>query len=926
MRLPFSRLLGTLLVAGLATALAAPPASVADCAAPDFQTLLSAVPAGASTPVDARAIWLDAGLIRWPGAPGAGRYRLHHSAAARLDVRLGAPVSGADGAWPLELQTAVLPPGLATRFRHVGDGATLAITAADRPKLRALLRQQLVLVREDDAGRVLDATRLQLAGALDDLYAPAASLHDFGATPRRERAGAASIRAAHTDFRLWAPTAQQVGLCLYASETGAAEALIPLRRDAGTGSWHTRRRGDLQGRAYAYLVDVVVPGRGLVRNRVTDPYSVGLTPDSRRSVMLDLGAPSTQPPGWDRTARPPRLAAPTDLVIYELHVRDFSIGDTTVAPANRGKYGAFAEPASDGVRHLKRLAEAGLTDVHLLPVFDLASVPETGCVTPEIPAAAPDSEQQQAAIEPVKAHDCFNWGYDPLHYTVPEGSFAPEGASATQRIVEFRRMVQALHQLNLRVGMDVVYNHTSAAGQHVHSVLDRIVPGYYHRLNAKGEVERSTCCDNTATEHLMMAKLMIDSTVVWARDHRIDSFRFDLMGHQPRAAMEQLQRAVDTAAGRHIHLIGEGWNFGEVANGARFVQASQLSLGGSGIGTFSDRGRDAVRGGGAGDNGADQIVRQGFVNGLHYDANALAAGTASATDLMRAADLVRVGLAGSIRGYMMRTHRDELLPLERIDYAGQPAGYVSAPGEVVNYVENHDNQTLFDANVFKLPAGTSREDRARVQTLAHAIVAFSQGIAYVHAGQELLRSKSMDRNSYDSGDWFNRIDWSAQDNFFGTGLPPRRDNGASWDLMRPLLTDASIKPTATEIAWTRDAFLDLLRIRASTTLLRLRTADDIRARLSLPNTGSTQVPTVLAVHVDGRGYPGARFAELLVLINVDTRPQRLMLDVLKGRPFELHPVHRAAQAADRRAAETRIDRASGSVTVPARTAVVHVVN
>ncbi len=341
----------------------------------------------------------------------------------------------------------------------------------------------------------------------------------------------------------------------------------------------------------------------------------------------------------------------------------------------------------------------------------------------------------------MKDRDCFNWGYDPFHYTAPEGSYATDPDDGARRILEFRQMVQALHRAGLRVGMDVVYNHTAASGQHEKSVLDRIVPGYYHRLDAAGRVERSTCCDNTATEHRMMGKLMLDSVLTWAREYKIDSFRFDLMGHQPRALMEQLQRRLRAELKREIPLIGEGWNFGEVADGARFVQASQLSLNGSGIGTFSDRARDAVRGGGPADGGDKLLALQGYVNGLHYDPNGHSQQTRE--DLLRAADMVRVGLAGTLRGVMLKTWRDEALPLERIDYNGQPAGYASQPAETVNYVENHDDQTLFDLNAFKLPRNTSREDRARVQLLAAATTAFSQGIAYFHAGIDTLRSKSM---------------------------------------------------------------------------------------------------------------------------------------------------------------------------------------
>jgi pullulanase-type alpha-1,6-glucosidase len=526
------------------------------------------------------------------------------------------------------------------------------------------------------------------------------------------------------------------------------------------------------------------------------------------------------------------------------------------------------------------------------------------------------------------ASDCYNWGYDPLHFGAPEGSYASDAVDGAVRIREFRAMVQALHRVGLRVGMDMVYNHSSAAGQHVHSVLDRVVPGYYQRLNAQGGVESSTCCANTATEHRMMAKLMVDTAVVWARDHRIDSLRFDLMGHQPRAAMEQLQQAVDRAAGRHIHLIGEGWNFGEVANGARFVQASQNTLNGSGIATFSDRGRDAVRGGGCCDSTPEAVARQGWLNGQFYAPNgSAAAGTATRDDLLRSADLVRVGLAGTLRGVRMTTRDGNVKALADIDYAGQPAGYASQPGEVVNYVENHDNPTLFDINVLKLPLDTTREDRARVQVLGLAVTAFSQGIAYFHAGVELLRSKSGDRNSFDSGDWFNRLDWTATDNHFGSGLPPQADNAPLWPVLKPLLANAAIKPGPAEIAFTRDAFLDLLRIRSSSALFRLRTADEVAARLTLHNTGPAQEPTVVVGQLDGRDLAGAGYSEVLYAINVSPQAVVLPLPALRGRAYRLHPVHRAADAADKRPVEaSRWNADTGTLTLPPRTALVYVLD
>ncbi len=893
------------------------------CNAAQYQTVLHpmAMPKPLAptdkTPITApsvQAVWLTGQLLQWPAAEVGGRYRLYHSATAQLLVQVGSPVGGSNGALELTTWSKPLPKAVANRFRYVGPGAVLAVQKADLHRLADLHRQQVLLVQEDAAGRVIRSASLQIAGALDDRYVSAAQTRDLGVT----------LGPQHTQFKLWAPTAQSVSLCRFDSSTGAAVAAQPLQHDFATGNWWVRHPKNLTGGYYSYLVDVFVPGVGLVRNRVTDPYSLSLNTHSQRSYIADLNDTRLKPPGWDRHTAPRRVKTPVDMAVYELHVRDFSIDDLTVPAAQRGKYLAFTNSSSNGMRHLQALSRAGMTDVHLLPIFDIASVPENDCTTPIIATpSAGDSEAPQAGTSATAAKDCFNWGYDPLHFNAPEGSYASDAADGANRIVELRQMVMALHNTGLRVGMDVVYNHTSASGQHAQSVLDRIVPGYYHRLNANGMVERSTCCDNTATENLMMGKLMVDSVELWAKQYHIDSFRFDLMAHQPRAVMETLQRRVNKVTGRHVNLIGEGWNFGEVANGARFVQASQLSLNGSGIGTFSDRGRDAVRGGSAGDNGDAQIRNQGYINGLVYDRNALSQSTPD--DLLRTADMVRVGLAGSIRNFEMLTYTGERKTLAQIDYAGQPAGYASEPSEVVNYVENHDNQTLYDNNVFKLPVGTSTEDRARVQLLGVAITALSQGVAYFHAGIDVLRSKSMDRNSFDSGDWFNRLDWTYQTNFFGTGLPPKADNGESWLLMQPLLANDTLRPAPSDIVFARDVTRDLLAVRESSTLFRLRTAADIRQRLTFPNTGTAQNPVVLVGHVNGKGYPGSVFKDVLYLINVDKQPQDITIPEEAGKAYQLHPVQAAGSAADARVRTgARFETGSGRFTVPARSTVVFV--
>ncbi len=863
-------LLGLGWVLGLGNAQAA---RLADCDGPLSATLV----ADAKT-VPAQAYWLSRSRLQWPGAPAdAARFALYHAASGGLRVDIGEPIQGADKRLELKLDEGPLPE----RFKFIAKGPRFSVPAST-PEL---LRGELLLVAEDEQGRAIAATRTQTPGALDDWYATDAN---------------ASLGAKAGSFALWAPTAHAVGLCRYASADAKASALTPMqRKSAGkSGIWSTKLPGNLNGSYYyRYMVEVYMPGTGLVRNLVTDPYSVSLNADSERSYAADLNDAKLAPRSWLRQRPAPR--ANTDLVVYELHVRDFSIGDASVPAEHRGKYLAFTDDKSLGMQRLGALARAGVSDVHLLPVFDIASIPERGCVPPSIPKAPPDGEAQQAAVTAVAAKDCFNWGYDPQHYGAPEGSYASDASNGAVRIIEFRRMVQALHEAGLRVGMDVVYNHTSHSGQSAKSVLDRIVPGYYQRLSASGDVEHSTCCENTATENLMMAKLMVDTAVRWVRDFGVDSLRFDLMAHQPRAAMQALQKAVDKARGGHVNLIGEGWNFGEVANGARFVQASQLSLNGSGIGTFSDRGRDAVRGGSAADSGKAMIEHKGFINGANDAATA---------------DMVRVGLAGSLRGYRLADGRR----LEALPYGDQVAGYVSEPGEVVNYVENHDNQTLFDINIFKLPQSLPMSERARVQMLGAAVVAFSQGVAYFHAGIEGLRSKSLDRNSFDSGDWFNRIDWTDTDNGFAAGLPPKQDNGADWALMRPLLADASLKPAPADIALSRAMFEDLLRIRVSSSLFHMAKAADIEQRLRFVATGNAQL---IAATVDGQGYAGARFKRIVYAINAAATPLEFNVSDSQGQAFVLHPAHQADQRAQQ---DARFDGKKGLFTVPARTALVWV--
>ncbi len=520
--------------------------------------------------------------------------------------------------------------------------------------------------------------------------------------------------------------------------------------------------------------------------------------------------------------------------------------------------------------------------------------------------------------------DGFNWGYDPWHYTTPEGSYAtdPDGPARTR---QFREMVAGINAAGLRVVMDVVYNHTTAAGQDEQSVLDRIVPGYYQRLSATGAVETSTCCSNTATEHAMMEKLMVDSVVTWATEYKVDGFRFDLMGHHSRANMEAVRAALDelTVAkdgvdGSSIYLYGEGWNFGEVADNARFRQATQLELFGAGIGTFSDRLRDAVRGGGPFD---DDPRIQGFASGLYTTPNESPANGMPDQQLARLLlyhDQIKVGLAGNLRDYTFVDRTGATVTGADVDYNGQPAGYAADPGEVITYVDAHDNETIFDALTYKLPVPTSMADRVRMNTMALSTTALAQTPSFWHAGADILRSKSLDRNSYNSGDWFNRVDWSYQESTFGSGLPPAADNSSKWVYMRPLLASPALKPGPADISVAHASALDLLRLRFSSPLFRLGSAELIQQRVAFPTGGPDQIPGVIVMTIDDVGGSDLDADRERLVVVWNATPDSQTVNVAGAGSLVLHPVQ--VSGSDDVVKQTTVG--ADTVTVPARTVAV----
>ena len=835
---------------------------------------------------DSSAHWLTPDTIAWDLGP-APAGRTYQLGAAPSGGLIAGPAGFTGGTvYPLSYDPGGLSPALRAKYPHLAGLGVLHVSA----DAARLLRGQVAVAALQD-GKLVAATSLQIPGVVDALYAAPAARAALGPVFHGRR----------PTLSVWAPTAQTVSLERYPTSQSSTPAVVPMRRDDRTGVWSVSGPAGWAGQYYRFRVTVFAPSElKVVTNSVTDPYSVALSTDSKLSQIVDLAVAALAPRGWGSTRAPAPLPAARQ-EIQELHIRDFSVADASVPAGDRGTYLAFTDTRSAGMRHLRALAAAGVTTVHLLPAFDFAGVPENRSDRERPPcdlASYPgDSDQQQACVAKTHDTDGYNWGYNPLHYTVPEGSYALRSDGAA-RTVEFRAMVQALHKAGLRVVLDVVYNHTAAAGQDPNSVLDRIVPGYYHRLTATGVVTTDSCCADTAPEHAMMNKLVVDSVRTWARQYKIDGFRFDLMGLDPKQTMLDVQAAVPSA-----YLYGEGWDFGVVGGNARFVQATQKEMAGTGIGTFNDRLRDAVRGGGPFDT--DPRI-QGFASGLVTAPNASPANGTPAEQqarLLHYQDLIKLGLAGNLRDFTFAGSAGGVVKGSELDYNGVPAGYAAAPGEAVTYVDAHDNLTLYDALAYKLPTG----DRARLQALALATTALSQGPGFVQAGSDRLRSKSFDDNSYDSGDWFNELLWDCRNgNGFARGLPP---NQAAWPYAKPLLADPALRPGCAAITATAAAYRQFVQIKRASPLLSLGSAAAVQQRVTFPPA----VPGVIVEHVAGA-------SALTIVYNASPATQSTTVAGLAGTRQVLHPVQ--AHGSD------PVVKASafhdGTFTVPAFTVAVFV--
>ena len=503
---------------------------------------------------------------------------------------------------------------------------------------------------------------------------------------------------AASHFRIWSPPAAAAQLLLYRSGSDVTAYKIIDLQKGEAGTWSTHLEGDQKGVWYNFRVNI----NGQWNQAVPDPYARAVGVNGKKALIFDPR--DTDPEGWaaDKVNHYPGDDRPTDAVIYELHIRDLSI-DPSSGITHKGKFLGLVEEGthspdglSTGLSHLKEL---GVTHIHLLPFFDYNSVDES----------RPDSPQ-------------YNWGYDPLNYNAPEGSYSTNPADGISRIKELKQMIAVLHRNGLKVVMDVVYNHTGVTET---SNFNELVPGYYYRHKSDGSLSNATACGNeTASEAPMMRKFMLESVLYWAREYHIDGFRFDLMGVHDIATMNLISDSLRRVR-PDVLLYGEGWTAGDspLPDSLRALKKNVSKL--HGIAVFNDDIRDGIKG------SVFDIHDKGFVSGK-----------------LDAIESIKFGIVGACQ--------HPQIDYSKVNYSKQP--YAWSPDEVINYCECHDNNTLWDKLALSCP-DTSEETRIKMHKLALTIVLTSQGIPFLHAGTEFLRTKKGVENSYKSPDSINALDW-----------------------------------------------------------------------------------------------------------------------------------------------------------------------
>ena len=496
-----------------------------------------------------------------------------------------------------------------------------------------------------------------------------------------------------SSFKLNAPSkAKSVKVNIYNKGVGGEVLKTVKMKRIGADQWTADIPGDLKGLYYTFQVQT---GKKAM-HETPGVFAKAVAVNGRRAAIIDMG--ETNPEGWDNDRRP-LTKSPVDLVIYEMHHRDFSISQTS-GLKNKGKFLALTEPKA--VYYLKNL---GVNAVHLLPSFDYASVDES---KPDVPQ--------------------YNWGYDPLNYNVPEGSYSTDASCPVARIREFKQMVQALHKAGIRVILDVVYNHTFNIEE---SNFNLTYPGYYFRTTADGKISDGSGCGNeTASEKPLMRQFMIESVLYWAKEYHIDGFRFDLMGIHDIETMNLIRKALDEVD-PNIYMYGEGWSAGTCAYPVEKLAMKANTRQLDRIGAFCDDMRDAIRG------------------PFNDDHKAAFLGAVPGNE-----ESIRFGIAGCI------DHPQ--IDMSKVNYSKAP--WANSPAQMISYISCHDDMCVVDRLKASIP-GITTDELIRLDLLGQTMVFTSQGVPFIYAGEEVLRDKKGVHNSFKSPDYINAIDWTNKDRY-----------------------------------------------------------------------------------------------------------------------------------------------------------------
>ncbi len=513
-----------------------------------------------------------------------------------------------------------------------------------------------------------------------------------------------------TNFSLWAPTAESVKVNIYSKgEGGAAEASHSLHRNAD-GTWSAQVKGDLKGKFFTF--QVTADGKQLAETPGIFAKAVGV--NGNRAQVIDMA--QTNPEGWESDKRP-ALNGFSDVILYEMHHRDFSI-DAESGVKNRGKFLALTEEGtknaqglSTGIDHLKDL---GVNHVHILPSYDYGSVNEATSYLADSDSRVPTQ---------------YNWGYDPVNYNVPEGSYSTNPYDPAVRIKEFKQMVQAMHKAGIRVVLDVVYNHVFDLES---SQFNKTVPGYFFRRNVDGTASNGSGCGNeTASDMPMMRKYMVESVLYWIKEYHIDGFRFDLMGVHDIETMNAIRQAVNSVDPT-IFIYGEGWAASSPALPEKDLAMKANTAQMPGIAAFGDEMRDGLRGGWSDDKEGAFLIG----NPSHEES-------------------VKFGIVGAIEHPQIN--------MEKVNYSKE--AWASEPMQMISYVSCHDDMCIADrlkTTLAHKAKGTKADDATlvRLQKLAETAVLTSQGVPFIWCGDEILRDKKGVHNSYNSPDSINTIPWA----------------------------------------------------------------------------------------------------------------------------------------------------------------------